>query len=225
MEFEAARQLRGTAYKPIVQCGSCPCHEWSGYANQRGDSGALLNWSHSSMGDEQEVSDLRGEVPPVVFPFMTEDTRFWWDAVQEQKLVFQQCRNCLKLRHPPSPSCPECHSRKWVTSEVSGLGRIYSFAVVHHPPVPGFKMPFVCALIELAEGIRMISNVVDIDHDDVYVGMPVILTFRRTESNPRSQCSANLIRSRPSNPLNHIRTRTKQLEISKRPSSVEIFAN
>jgi uncharacterized OB-fold protein len=73
--------------------------------------------------------------------------------------------------------CPWCQSLDWDTVEASGRGRVYSFVVNHYPQVPAFDYPLVVGLIELDEGTRLVSNVVNIDPGDVVVGMPVEVEF------------------------------------------------
>ena len=75
-------------------------------------------------------------------PAVTRDNRFFWDGVQAGKLLIQRC-DCERLRHPPGPICPSCHSLEWTTTLANGDGRIYSFVVAHHPPIPPFDYPNV----------------------------------------------------------------------------------
>jgi uncharacterized OB-fold protein len=69
--------------------------------------------------------------------------------------------------------CGECRSLEWETVESRGAGSVHSFVVIHHPQVPGYEYPLVCALIDLTEGTRFVSNVVGCDPKDVHVGMKV----------------------------------------------------
>ena len=69
--------------------------------------------------------------------------------------------------------CPECRSLEWDTIESTGRGTVYSFTVNHHPKVPAFDYPLVVVLVELEEGVRLISNLLDVEPADVEIGMPV----------------------------------------------------
>ena len=69
--------------------------------------------------------------------------------------------------------CGECRSLEWDAVVSCGRGTINSFTVLHHPQFPGFEYPFIAALVELEEGTRLVSNVVDVAPEDVYIGMPV----------------------------------------------------
>lgn len=110
-------------------------------------------------------------------PSMTADTHFFWDALQTHRLLIQRCAACATLRHPPRPMCPRCRSLEWDTIESSGLGTVYSFVMPHHPPLPGFDIPYVVALVELAEGTRLVTNIVDVDPSDVTIGMAVAVRY------------------------------------------------
>ena len=110
-------------------------------------------------------------------PAHTADTQFFWDGARAGKLLLQQCGSCRRLRHPPGPMCPACGALRWEAIEASGRGVVYSFTVIHHPQLPGFEYPLVVALIELAEGVRLISNIVGVHPEGITIGMPVQAEF------------------------------------------------
>jgi uncharacterized protein len=114
-------------------------------------------------------------------PAITRDNAFWWEGVQAGKLLIQRCGGCGTLRHPPRPMCPRCQSLEWDTVEASGRGTVHSFVVSHYPQVPAFDYPLAIGLIELDEGTRLVSNVIDIDPADVHVGMPVEVVFQAVD--------------------------------------------
>ena len=97
----------------------------------------------------------------------------WWEGVDAGKFLIQRCKDCGVLRHPPRPMCGECQSVEWDTVESPMKGTVHSFAVIHHPQVPGYDYPLACALIDLDEGVRFVSNVVDCNPADVHIGMKV----------------------------------------------------
>lgn len=105
------------------------------------------------------------------------DTQFFWDGVNEGELRIQRCADCGVLRHPPGPMCPACHSSKRDHTVASGRGEVHSYVVHHHPPVPGRTPPYVVALIDLEEGVRMVGNILGCPPEDVSIGMPVRVTF------------------------------------------------
>lgn len=111
-------------------------------------------------------------------PAISPDTTFFWNGLRENKLLIQRCGGCGTLRHPPRPMCPQCRSLDWTAIESAGKGTVYSFVMPHQPRVPFFDYPYVVALIELDEGVRVVSNLVDIDPADVTVGMAVEVFFQ-----------------------------------------------
>lgn len=73
--------------------------------------------------------------------------------------------------------CPHCRSTNWHESELSGKGTLYSFSILHHPKSPQFDYPVIAALVDLLEGVRIVSNVVDIEADLLRIGMPLEVRF------------------------------------------------
>ena len=110
-------------------------------------------------------------------PSVSPDTAFFWDGLKEHRLLIQRCASCGLLRHPPRPMCPACNSLDWDTVESSGRGTVHSFVMPQHPKFPFMDYPYIVALIDLAEGVRIISNLIDIDPDDALIDMPVEVCF------------------------------------------------
>ena len=77
--------------------------------------------------------------------------------------------------------CPKCRSLQWDTVESAGRGTVYSYVMPLEPRFPFFDYPYVVALVELAEGVRLVSNLCDIDPADVTVGMPVEVFYQTFE--------------------------------------------
>ena len=81
--------------------------------------------------------------------------------------------------------CPECNSLAVDVVELSGRGTIYSFSIIHHPPSPFFEYPVLVVLVELDEGIRLVSNLLDVDPATVsgtaLVGQAVEVMFVPTD--------------------------------------------
>lgn len=105
------------------------------------------------------------------------DNQFFFDGAKDGKLLIQKCSSCGALRHPPGPMCPSCRSLEWATIEASGRGTVYSFVTNHYPQVPSFDYPLNVSLIELEEGVRLVSNVVGVEADAVEIGMAVEVEF------------------------------------------------
>jgi len=110
-------------------------------------------------------------------PSMTADSQFFWDGAKAGRLLIQRCAACGALRHPPRPMCPQCHSLEWDTLESSGRGTVYSFVMPRHPQFPFFDDDYIVALIELEEGTRLVSNLVDVAPEDARIGMAVVVRF------------------------------------------------
>ncbi len=115
-----------------------------------------------------------------VVPGMTALTAPYWDAAREGRLVVQECRSCGQVRHPPLPRCPGCHDSQPGWREVSGAGTVYTYTVVRHPTHFAFadKVPYVLAIVELAEGPRLVTALVGVEPGEVRAGLPVRVVFR-----------------------------------------------
>lgn len=105
-------------------------------------------------------------------PASSKDTKFFWDGVNAHELRVQK-RDDGSLQHPPVPAL-------WLDKEqetdyvvASGKGTVFSFVVHHAPKVPGRTPPFVIALVELEEGVRMLGELRNVDPSTVEIGMPV----------------------------------------------------
>ncbi|MFF2129490.1 bifunctional MaoC family dehydratase N-terminal/OB-fold nucleic acid binding domain-containing protein [Streptomyces olivochromogenes] len=112
-------------------------------------------------------------------PVVNRDNAGFWEGVGRHQLLIQRCGGCGTLRFPWLPGCGACGSPEWDTFEASGDGTVYSYVVMHHPPFPAFDPPYAVGLIELAEGVRIVSNVIGVPYDKVRIGMPVRLRFER----------------------------------------------
>ena len=117
-------------------------------------------------------------------PVPTPDTAYFWEQACRGQLVLQRCRRCQAFQFYPRAVCHRClgEELEWVPS--AGTGHVYSFSVVHRPPNPAYApdVPYVVAIVELDEGVRMMANVVDCEPDRVYIGMRVAVTFERRGS-------------------------------------------
>jgi uncharacterized OB-fold protein/acyl dehydratase len=127
--------------------------------------------------DSTSAEEAKRRPRPAVSP----DTAFFWEGAANGELLIQRCAACGTLRHPARPMCGRCGSLEWDTVRSSGRGEVYSFVVMHHPIVPAFEMPYVVALIQLEEGTRLVSNLVDIEPADVRIGLPVEVVFTRVD--------------------------------------------
>jgi uncharacterized protein len=131
----------------------------------------------SCFADPRVAAVNGGAEMPIPVP--TPESRPFWAAAREKRLVVPRCRSCGDAWFPPTLLCPSCGSagHEWI--EVSGRGTVFSFVVMHRVYHPAFadKVPYVVAVIELEEGPRLLSNVISISPGEIRCDMPVRVTF------------------------------------------------
>ncbi len=93
-------------------------------------------------------------------PVPTPETQHFWDGAKAGELRLQRCDQCSKVYFPPRPFCPGSGSTDVSWFRASGRATLHSY-VIHHRPVPGFKPPYAIAVVELEEGPRMMTNIVE----------------------------------------------------------------
>lgn len=104
----------------------------------------------------------------------------YWEACRRHELILQRCAGCGSFRFPPASMCSRCRSGKTEWSRASGKGKVFSWNVVVHPiphAVYAQDVPYVVALVELDEGVRMPTNIVDCDPHRIEADMPVEVVF------------------------------------------------
>jgi uncharacterized OB-fold protein/acyl dehydratase len=117
---------------------------------------------------------------PMIRPVISRDTEFFWDGLKAGELRIQRWGEVL--RHPPGPMPPDgSFDAKPDYVVASGLGAVYSYVVHHHPPVPGRDLPFVVALVELDEGVRVMAELLDVVADEVHIGQRVEAAFVKVD--------------------------------------------
>lgn len=109
-------------------------------------------------------------------PSSSRDTKFFWDGINAHELRIQK-RPDGALQHPPVPAVWADKDAPADYVVASGKGTVFSYVVHHAPKVPGRSLPFVIALVELEEGVRMLGELRGIDADQVKIGMPVTATY------------------------------------------------
>ena len=122
-----------------------------------------------------EESRARKPVPrpsPESLPF--------WQAAKENRLLLPRCNHCGRYFFPPSQRCRHCLSKDIAWAESKGTGRIYSFVVYHRSYHPAFEadIPYVVAIVELDEGVRLLSNIVGTPPENVRCDQRVRVIFQ-----------------------------------------------
>ncbi|GAA3007751.1 Zn-ribbon domain-containing OB-fold protein [Microbacterium aurantiacum] len=114
-------------------------------------------------------------------PVVESDSRPFWDGVRDAG-VFRivRCRACDQVHHYPRPFCPQCWSDdvEWV--DASGAATLYTYSTVYMNDLPPFRdeLPYVAAVVELAEGPRVMTRLIDCTPDELRIGMPLTMTTR-----------------------------------------------
>ena len=110
-------------------------------------------------------------------PRPTPNEQPFYDACAEGKLVLQRCQSCGHVLFYPRTHCDACQSDQLVWEDASGVGSIASYTVVRRGVSADFVPPYVIALIDLAEGPRMMSQIIDTEPDALAVGLSVKVDF------------------------------------------------
>lgn len=122
---------------------------------------------------------MRGPQRGIPLPVPTPISGPHWQGCREGVLRVQRCRDCGAYVFIPQPCCTEClgEGLDWVDS--SGRGTLYSHTVVHRPQQPVFEAPYAVVVVELEEGWFMLSNLIDCEPEEIEIGMPVEVVFRK----------------------------------------------
>ena len=117
-------------------------------------------------------------------PQPTPESKPFFDALKERRLLIQRCQECGHAYYYPRPFCPACLSGRVEWEQASGRGKLYSF-VINQRAAPGFVAPYIIAVVELDEGPRMMTNLVDVEPDPELVRceMPVEIVFDDVDDN------------------------------------------
>lgn len=117
--------------------------------------------------------------PQRPLPVPTTETRPYWEAAHAGRLVVQHCKACARHQFYPRPFCAHCLSDEIEWVEASGLGRIYTFTICRIAANPAMVPPYAVALVELDEGVRLLSNIVDCETAAIHCGSRVQVRFER----------------------------------------------
>ena len=112
-------------------------------------------------------------------PAISDENAPYYESLKQHAMRLQRCTNCRAFRYPASSHCPHCLSEQAEWTPVSGRGTVYSWIVMHQIYDPAFKAeaPYNVAIVELAEGPRLTTNIVDCSNDVIQIGMPLVVAY------------------------------------------------
>jgi uncharacterized protein len=119
------------------------------------------------------------EARKIPAPAVSPETREFWDAAADGRLLVKVCRSCGEAHWYPRALCPFCFSAETEWREASGRGTIYSWSVMRRAPVP-----YAIAYVTLEEGVTMLTNIVECDLDAIRIGQPVEVVFVPSDGGP-----------------------------------------
>jgi len=127
----------------------------------------------------KEKLNLTDEDVKKPIPVPVKWTKPYWDAAKKHRLIIKKCKRCGQLEHPPYLYCTNCHSEEHEWIEASGKATLYAYAVnVFGVPFPFWDdMPYVVAMVDLEEGPRMLTNIVQCDQSKLKNGMKLEVVF------------------------------------------------
>jgi hypothetical protein len=126
-------------------------------------------------------------------PRPTPTTKPYWDALRDEHIELQRCDECGGWVHYPRVRCSTCLSPWLSWHRVPGRGQVYTFSIARQPTAPHFsdEVPQIITIVELPEGVRISTTMVDVDPADVKIGMPVEPVFEHGDD------GITLLRFRP----------------------------
>lgn len=127
------------------------------------------------------MSQLRFDIPTA-----DAGTQPFWDGVAEGRLLIKRCRDCSRAHFYPRSFCPHCWSQEVEWEQAEGLATLYTWSVVHHNDLPPFNqwVPYIAAIVELAEGPRMMTNVIDCPVTGLRAGLDLELACQAADGTP-----------------------------------------
>jgi uncharacterized OB-fold protein len=103
----------------------------------------------------------------------------FYEYCKKHELRFQRCTDCGTWRHVPRDMCAKCGSFNWAWTQSSGKGKLFSWTTVMQPMLPQFadRVPYSPVVIEMDEGVRILSELVDVPNEELRLGLPVEVAF------------------------------------------------
>jgi len=125
------------------------------------------------------MTNVASSGPRFDLPTIEDESRPFWNALKERVLLIGKCGACAKVHYYPRPFCPHCWSEDVSLIRSSGRGTLYTYSIVYVNDQPPFnrQLPYVAAMVDLDEGVRVTTNIVGCDHADLRIGMQVAVDF------------------------------------------------
>ena len=120
---------------------------------------------------------------PLLMPVIEVEHSFFWESLSKNELRIQKCSKCAILRYPPNPMCSQCQFFEHSWELMSGNGEIFSYVVTHQPTHSAFRdrTPLATVIVELDEGPRLVSNILNISPSEIKIGMKVRVVFQKMD--------------------------------------------
>ena len=117
--------------------------------------------------------------PRFDLPTIEEESRPFWNALKDGRLMIGRCKACTRAHYYPRPFCPYCWSEDVALEASGGRGVLYTYSTIHVNDLPPFKewLPYVAAIVDLDEGVRVTTNIVGCDPASLKIGMRVAVEF------------------------------------------------
>ncbi len=115
------------------------------------------------------MSEVKQKIP---VPIINEETKAFWDATAESKLLIKKCLDCDEFHYYPRSICPFCMSDNTQWHESAGKGTLYTYSVFR-----AIETPYCIAYVTLDEGVSMMTKIIDVDFDEIHIGMPLEVSF------------------------------------------------
>ena len=133
-----------------------------------------------SLEENERVTEQRQAPPPKPVPYPSAETMTFWEKVNEGELWIQRCKDCSKPYFYPRYFCPTCLGTNVEWFKTSGRGKLHTYMINHRPP-PSFQAeaPYAIAIVELDEGVRMMTNIHGIENtpEKLKLDMPLRVVF------------------------------------------------
>jgi uncharacterized protein len=101
----------------------------------------------------------------------------FWDGCRDGRLLIQRCQECQGYVFLPQEFCSHCLATALTWVQARGTGRVITYTVVGRPQTPAFEVPYVIAIVQLEEGVDLLTNLTEVDPAGVTIGMPVEVRF------------------------------------------------